>query len=709
MRPFEPSDHLHSRTFIGLLVAQFLAAFNDQAIHASAMFFAINQGILNERDAIGLMPILFYAPWAVFCTLAGYLSDKYSKRSSLIFWKVAEVLITLTALAGFWLGMGPQGSKMGPWLVLSTVFLMGMHSAFFVPAKYGVMPEILTSRMLSRGNGLLESLSFLAIILGTVFGGVLSFQFKGSEYLIGIILVVLAVIGALASFLIRRMPPANPERTFPPFLYGPLIKNIRALLRSRPLAFAVVGIAFFTFIVSFMRATVYMHGQSQIPRWTESHTSELVGMVALGIGLGSPLVGFLSGGKVELGMVPIGAFGMILGTTLAGISLFYTPGLAACIVAIGFFTGFYLVPLFTLLQHRAPPSSKGDSIATSNFINVTGAILASAVFWCMTWAAERTGLVPRINPTHHTSAVELSADPTELYEHGRPKRLVLNGVVTAEADDTNTIDPLPFGLKKGDRVIQITYKIADMTYHRLRKEGDALNPIYDKRELPRFLFYGAAVLTLLTLLVLRLQLRDLFLRTLLWFRWRGRARLEVIGQHHLPDNQAAVLVLEGAGSDTCLQVLSATDRTTRFLLVESTERPVRGLTRLLIRRNSLALLPVGGLPAQDVQKVAQRADREIGRGEIIGLSLSAPTDYGTDEKIFELVSGTMIPVLPVYCETEAAPGGKGAPTVYVVFGEPLPAGATADAVRLAIQKVGEAFHEKRNRGELPSPALTMTH
>src|SRR5262249_34411881 len=156
-------------------------------------------------------------------------------RSSLVFWKVAEVGITLTALAGFWLGTA--GHAAGPWVVLSTVFLMGMHSAFFVPAKYGAMPEILQAHMLSRGNGVLESLSFLAVILGTVCGGILSSVFRGSEYWIGAVLVGLAVVGAAASLLIRRMPAANPDRPFPRDLYGPLYQNIRLLLRSRPLAF----------------------------------------------------------------------------------------------------------------------------------------------------------------------------------------------------------------------------------------------------------------------------------------------------------------------------------------------------------------------------------------------------------------------------------------------------------------------------------------
>src|SRR5947208_2494394 len=140
MATFQPAGTLRSRTFLGLLIAQFLAAFNDQAIHASAMFFAFHKQLMNEAQAISLMPILFYAPWAIFCTLAGYLADRFSKRNSLVAWKFAEIGICAVAMAGFWLRT--QGNRAGPWLVLSTVFLMGMHSAFFVPAKYGAMPEI---------------------------------------------------------------------------------------------------------------------------------------------------------------------------------------------------------------------------------------------------------------------------------------------------------------------------------------------------------------------------------------------------------------------------------------------------------------------------------------------------------------------------------------------------------------------------------------
>ena len=101
---FQPAGSLYNRTFIGLIVAQFLAGFNDQAIHAMAMFYARHTGILTEKNAISLMPILFYAPWAIFCTLAGYLADRYSKTYSLIGWKMSEIVIALVLIVGFYLG-----------------------------------------------------------------------------------------------------------------------------------------------------------------------------------------------------------------------------------------------------------------------------------------------------------------------------------------------------------------------------------------------------------------------------------------------------------------------------------------------------------------------------------------------------------------------------------------------------------------------------
>src|SRR5260370_37804120 len=119
-----------------------------------------------------------------------------------------------------------------------------------------------------------------------------------------------------------------------------------------------------------------MLGQSRSPSWNEEQTSLVVGVTALGIGIGSPMAGYLSGKKVELGLIPIGGLGMIALICLAAMFLNLPVELIVCIALIGVFTGFYLVPMFTQLQHRAPKDRKGQVISTSNFVNVLGAIVA---------------------------------------------------------------------------------------------------------------------------------------------------------------------------------------------------------------------------------------------------------------------------------------------------------------------------------------------
>lgn len=519
-QPAAPPSHvggLGSRTFIGLLVAQFFAAFNDQAIHAAAMFFAINKQLMTEKTAISLMPILFYSPWAIFCTVAGHLADKYPKRNALVIWKIAEVVITAVALVGFYLGRN-GADTFGPVLVLGCVFLMGVHSAFFVPAKYGVMPEILPPHLLSKGNGLLESLSFLAVILGTVCGGVLSYLFLGQEQYIGWVLFGLAVVGALASLMIRTMPAANPDRKLPLSVYGPIVHSVKTLLSTKPLRVAILGIAFFTFVVAFMRAAVYMLGESQNPRWDELKTSVIVGTVALGIGLGSPLAGFLSGRRVDLRLTLLGAVGMITLLCVAAWQLTNTPILVACIIGVGVFTGFYIVPLFTLLQHRAPKTSKGEMIATSNFINVVGAIASSALFWVVVTVAQKGGLAPEVKDRQVLGAGQLTAVD---YRHGRPayfhvtdgegKELVPD--VELEPEKPRTVQEIiddVIGREKKDAVIEVNKKVKvgdrvavtrfdldGVPHYELSPEGKGPSADYDNKRLPVYLFLGAAAMTVL--------------------------------------------------------------------------------------------------------------------------------------------------------------------------------------------------------------------
>jgi len=741
---FRPYPTLLNRTFLGLIVAQFLAAFNDQCIHAAAMFYAIRTDTLTEASAISLMPILFYAPWAIFCTLAGYLSDRYSKRHTLVFWKFSEILITAIALFGFWLGNSFR-TPVGPWIVLSCVFLMGLHSAFFVPAKYGVMPEILPHSLLSKGNGILESTSFLAVILGTVAGGILSDRrvFKGQEEYIGLTLLVLAVVGALASLMIRWMPPANPDRPFPGLwphqLYRPLWHNLSTLVRSRPLALSVVGIAFFTFIVAFMRQTMYMHGETRSPRWDEFHISVIVGTVALGIGLGSPLAGWLSGRKVELGLVPLGALGMAAATFAASFCLDWQPGLIACIVILGFCVGFYFVPLYALLQHRAPKASKGDLIATSNFINVNGAIVSSLFFYMVVSLAHALNLTPRIEQRDNFASGTL-VKPIE-YRNGRP---VYFEVLTERSPprilgfgQPSAASPLPpppepehsdgepgeegeepavetvrihvdedelsvgRGLRPGMRVVVSTFMMNleghSVVHYRLRAEGQKLRPVYDNRGMPRFLFVGGSVMTLVMLLVLCRLLPDFFIRTLLWLRAMGRYSIRVFGIHHLPTEEPAILATDCRSFAEAMHVLSCTDRSVRFILHENQVPKERTpLLRFLARNTGMVFLPAGAPSEEEVRATIALARQSLGQGDVIALSHDQPHDALFERLLSSISQSNPVPIVPVHCHALPDPRRPDDPKkVWVFIGEPLPPGTTAaetvQALRRMAQEAGTSF------------------
>lgn len=756
---FQPYDRLTNRTFIGFLIAEFLAAFNDQAIHASAMFFAINSGAMTPDKAISLMPILFYSPWAIFSTIAAYFADKYSKRYSLIFWKVAEVAITAIALLGFWIGSTQDfagANTLGAGIVLACVFLMGTHSSFYVPCKYGVLPEIFQPHLLSKANGFVESTSFLAVILGTVAGGILAYWFKGVEYNIGIFLVISATIGTLTSFLIEKMPALDPAKPFPgrihweryprlaasmwsrllsaPWLflfelYRPLGTNLRTLVRSRPLALCVFGIPFFTFLVAYMRATMYMHGQAQNPPWEEFKISMVVGVVALGIGLGSPAAGFLSGGKIELGLVPIGTVVMIVSMMCATACVYLnsTLGLIVMLAFIGFFAGFYIVPLYTLFQHHAPKSSKGTSVATLNFINVTGAILAQLTFLGLVTLAHWLGfsdLVPArevatgalidLQPPRSISvhSFKVQRDNGRIYAvSGRTPARHADG----EADhglfgghELKAIVRLDSGVQVGSQVAVTTWTLRsratgeELVYYRIRKADSPTPPAYDDQLVPIFLFFLGGVMATFTLVGLCWMLPDLFVRSFLWARSVGRYHLRVVGGKHLPSYDPAILVTNCRRFVECMHVVGVTDRTVRFLFVESDTAPEpAAMLRWLAQRAGLITLRQP-TPEIEVNKAIAAGAKALADGNLVAVGdLTVPESARV---LSELQAQHAAPVIPVYVGHLGPDTSHKAPLrVRVVVGEPLAASTPAGEILAEISRLEAWF-----KGQGPNLSLLTT-
>jgi MFS family permease len=679
-------QNLFNRTFIGFLIAAFLAAFNDQCIHAAAMFFAIRTETLTPGAAISLMPILFFLPWALFCTLAAYLSDRYSKRTMMIIWKLSEVVIALIALFGFWLGTHPpfEGAEhFGAWAVLACVFLMGSHSAFYVPNKYGVLPEIFPTHLLARANGLVESASFLAIIIGTASGGILSDEkfFKGREYVIGYFLVATSIIGSLCSLLILPMKPANPNRPFPGWnplkLYAPLWQDLKMLFSLRSRRTALWSIAFFTFMTVYMRGVMYMHGESQNPIWSELETSLVVATVALGIGVGSPLAGFLSGGKLELGMVTFGTLGLAVFSALGAVFVLMHShtgdiGLIVSLICIGFFSGFYVLPMYTMLQFRAPKGGKGATIAASNFLNVAGAILASFMFWMLQNAMHGAGLAP---------AVPVDETPVK----GVLTRLKPPGSIEVEAiqiDDQHHVTseglkpgPLPDpyhphhdhdqaakalivrgkGVIVGKPIELSTYKIRskstgkDTHYYHIRPEGTPKPRVYDNQDIPAYLFAGGTVLSLIVLVLLVGQLPDLFARTGIWLKSLFNYMTSIVNSKYLPATGPVLLVTNGHTSQELGDIHACCDR-----LVQ--------------------ILP--GTPAsRDSDR--KRAEHALQHDELLLMSILAPEIADRLHALRTLEPN--LTILPVYHSQSHS-----SRRVKVVLHEALPATASPEEIRQAL-------------------------
>lgn len=642
---------LFNRTFLGFLIAAFLAAFNDQCIHAAAMFFAIRTETLTPGLAISLMPILFFLPWAIFCTLAAYLSDKYSKRNMMIIWKLSEVAIALVALAGFWLGTHKPfhgAEHFGAWAVLACVFLMGSHSAFYVPNKYGVLPEIFPTHLLARANGMVESASFLAVIIGTASGGILSDEkfFKGNEVVIGYFLVGTSIIGSLCALLILPMKPANPDRQFPGWnplkLYAPLAADLKMLFQLASRRTALCSIAFFTFMTVYMRGVMYMHGESQNPIWSELKTSMVVASVALGIGIGSPLAGFLSGGKLELGMVTVGTLGMAIFSAIGAICVLLHSGigdvtLIISLMAIGFFSGFYVLPMYTMLQFRAPKGGKGATIAASNFLNVTGAIVASFLFWALQNGMHAAGLAPEV-PTkdinvegylytlHPPGSIEIAAfelttqDPQD--DQGFPftrQDLLPKIHFSVREDQGQKAGPLPddFDHKHTegkplaaiihraknvgheDYVKVATYTIKskstgkDQLYYHLRLADSPMPKIYDNQNLPAYLFLGGMILSLIVLWLIVKSLPDLFERTRIWLGALGRYSVGIDNSKYLPDTGPVLMVTNSTSDQHLGDIHACCDR--QVLTITKIDGPLP--TRVLeataaLKADELLLAPV---------------------------------------------------------------------------------------------------------------------
>jgi acyl-[acyl-carrier-protein]-phospholipid O-acyltransferase/long-chain-fatty-acid--[acyl-carrier-protein] ligase len=313
---------------------------------------------------------LFALPFILFSMLGGWLADRFSK--CLVIRRVKQAEIGIMLFAGAGLGLNNVPMQMG------AIFLMGCHSALFGPSKYGILPEVLPGERLSWGNGILELLTFFGIILGTLFGGLFADWFRNVPAMSGAFLMGIAALGWGLSRKIPEVSAASPECTFRLNPIGAFWRQMTQMRTDRDLWRASWGNAVFFFVAALvqMNLVLYAHDVLQLG---ERMNAYLNAALALGIGVGSVAAGYLSRGRIDYRLVPVGSAVLALGTLWMGLPGVELKSFSVALSVVGLGAGLYIVPIAAVLQKRPAPDQKGAVQGAASLLSFTGILAASGV------------------------------------------------------------------------------------------------------------------------------------------------------------------------------------------------------------------------------------------------------------------------------------------------------------------------------------------
>ena len=381
---------LGKRRFLPFFITQSLGAFNDNVFKQSlilAILYKLN--IDGDRSVyVNLCALLFILPFFLFSALAGQFGEKYRKDSLIRLIKLGEIVIMVVGAAGFLFNHLV--------LMLVALFAMGTHSALFGPVKYSILPQHLRENELVGGNALVEMGTFLAILAGTIGAGMMMSS-PYYPFVVSGAIVLIASLGFIASFGIPQAAAANAEMKIDWNIFSQSWATLRMGLTQTPaVSRSIVGNSWFWFV-----GAIYL---TQIPAYAkewmygdETVVTLILTVFSVGIALGSLLCERLSGHKVEIGLVPFGSMGI----TLFGLLLWWHSGgfpqnvqandwlavLSASeglwvlfdILGIGIFGGFYIVPLYALIQSRTAEKERSRVIAANNILNALFMVVSALV------------------------------------------------------------------------------------------------------------------------------------------------------------------------------------------------------------------------------------------------------------------------------------------------------------------------------------------
>jgi MFS family permease len=360
----------NAKSFWALIVTQFFGSFNDNFFKVLISLLVVDwvkdPSMRNELVSLGTG--VFAAPFILFSMFAGRLADRLPKPQVIVATKTWELIVILAASAALaW--------KSIP-LMLLCLFLLALQATFFGPVKYGILPEMMSEAELTKANAWLNASTFAAILIGTVVASHLASDRMTGAALMG----ACALSGLLASLLMAPLPAANPNAPLPWNAFTDLASNWRLIQQDRMLARSIIAVNFFWFMGAALQANIFLYTKEMM-KAAPPVAGYLIVAIAVGVGFGSFLAARLSKGKIERGLVPVGAFGMSLFAVdllWAHASLFRT---LIDFWMLGTFAGLYYIPLVALIQWRAPAPERGRILATTNFLSFVAIALAAVVLW----------------------------------------------------------------------------------------------------------------------------------------------------------------------------------------------------------------------------------------------------------------------------------------------------------------------------------------
>ena len=380
---------LTQKRFAPFFFTQFLGAFNDNIFRNGLIILLTFKGIevfgMNASQIANVAGALFILPYFLFSAIAGQIADKYEKSILIKSTKLLEIILMVTAT---FILITENYS-----FLLIILFLMGFQSSLFGPVKYAYIPQKLKLNELIGGNALVESGTYIAIILGLVVGGLAVSISQENDYSLASLLLLMAILGYFFSCKIPSTEPTDPTLKINWNIFSEIKKIIGFSKEKDRIFLYIIGISWFWFYGSVITL--------QIPAYTinilmgdESLTTFLLATFAIGIGIGSLACERLSRNKIELGITPIGAIGLSLFTldlyffssnlnivTPMSIKLFLTNlsnwRLIIDLIMIGAFGGIFSVPFYAAIQEQAEKKFLSRIIAANNIINAIFMVSAS--------------------------------------------------------------------------------------------------------------------------------------------------------------------------------------------------------------------------------------------------------------------------------------------------------------------------------------------